>query len=331
MRAHALALAFVLSFLSRIASAQENRVPFLAVFEFQVENKAISLDTAVTLAKLVRSRMVGSCGGVVRLISPEKVVEILSRANKSAAQCKSECEIQTAREIGADYVMTGSVSSLGSQTVVVLDVKKALDGVTVASMNVRTSPDHLADKLDMTVDQLAAMLRDKLRSAAPIRVPEVRKAEPPVGTIVPKSGGALAATWRMPEMRSYLEIDDLRTAVVDKLFKVPSELRMIVYKNGEPLSIAHRGQATYRPIVAKLPGSKVAQFNGLNPFETNDVFVAYRPGDKIELIFLVTIDNVSTASGVQELWTPALRLMFDRVREPGENKTDALLGMQVFN
>ena len=157
-----IALAFLLTLAPIAARAEDQRLPFLVVLEFHVENNAIPIDSAVTLANLVRSRIVRATGGMLKLISREKVIEILTQAQKSAAQCTTECEIETARTIGADYLLTGSVSALAGKAVLVLDVKKTGDGVTVASTSLRAPPAELADQLDAAVDQLTSEFGAKL-------------------------------------------------------------------------------------------------------------------------------------------------------------------------
>ena len=158
-------VALLLALAPLTAEAQEKRLPFLAVLELRVENKVVPLDTASTLANLVRSRVVRAADGAFKLISREQVFEILSKANKSAAQCTAECEVQTAREIGADYVLTGSISPLGDLAVLVLDVKTAKDGVTVASASAKAPAKSLHEKLDAAVDELVAELKPKLGGA----------------------------------------------------------------------------------------------------------------------------------------------------------------------
>ena len=196
-----LALALLLALAPLPARAQEKRVPFLAVLEFRVDNKVVPLDTAATLANLARSRVVRQAGGAFKLMSREQVFEILSKANKSAAQCTAECEVQTAREIGADYVLTGSISPLGAKAVLVLDVKKAKDGVTVASASAKAAAMSLDETLDAAVDQLVAELKEKLGTPVAEKSAEASAPKQPFG-------GTKA------EAAKELETDDLEETVV---------------------------------------------------------------------------------------------------------------------
>ena len=171
-------VALLLVLLPSAALGQEKRVPFLAVLEFAVQSNVMAIDDAVTLADMVRSRVVRPGGQVVKLISREKVIEILSKSAKSAAQCSGQCEIDTAREVGADFVITGRISPLGDKAVLVLDVKKAQDGVTVASMTVKSPVKTLDEKLDAAVDELVAELARKL-GAGPTASPAEEQALKP--------------------------------------------------------------------------------------------------------------------------------------------------------
>ena len=179
-RALILTLALVSVLVPAIAQAQI-RTPFLVVLEFRVDNKVIPLDTAVTLADMVRSRVVQSGSKLVKLISREKVIEILSKGTKTAAQCSGQCEIDTAREVGADFVMTGKISPLGDKAVLVLDVKKAQDGVTVASTLVRAPVKQLDDRLDAAVDAVLTALAEKLSVQPVAKVVEDKASQLPFG------------------------------------------------------------------------------------------------------------------------------------------------------
>ncbi len=156
MAARILALAFLIALAPTSAGADEPPVPRLVVFELQVVGKVISLDTGATLTAMVRQRIVGAIGSRGKLLSKDKVIEIMRQSGKPAVECTGECEVQTARVVGAEYSVSGEVSPLGSNVVLVLDVKRSRDGVTVASKRLKAPPTDLDDKLDATVDALAA-------------------------------------------------------------------------------------------------------------------------------------------------------------------------------
>ena len=176
-----LGLALLLALAPMPAQAEDRRVPFLAVLEFRVQNKVIAIDDAVTLADIVRVRVVQSGSQVVKLISREKVIEILSKGTKSAAQCSGQCEIDTAREVGADFVLTGNISPLGDKVLLVLDVKKAQDGVTVASTMVKSPAKALDEKLVAAVDELVGVLAATLVTVTTAKPVDEKARERPFG------------------------------------------------------------------------------------------------------------------------------------------------------
>ena len=74
---------------------------------------------------------------------------------------------RTARAVSADYVLTGNISALGAKAVMVLDIKKTADGVTVASASAKAKADDLPDQLDALVDKIAAELAARLGDSEP--------------------------------------------------------------------------------------------------------------------------------------------------------------------
>ena len=151
---------------STVAYAQEPRLPKLAVLELSVEGNAIKLDDATGLTDVYRSQLAKSTADAVRFISKEKVFEILKSVEKVAATCTADCEIQTAREIGADYVATGSIALVGKKTVLVLEIKRSQDGAVMASENVTALPDELLDRVRPLADTLAKGFLGRLSQLA---------------------------------------------------------------------------------------------------------------------------------------------------------------------
>ena len=87
-----------------------------------------AVDGAVVLTDIVRTRVVTSAGGALRVLSKEKVFEILQQSGKAAASCTADCQIQTAREVGAEYIVTGTIAKAGGQLVMTLEAKRSRDG-----------------------------------------------------------------------------------------------------------------------------------------------------------------------------------------------------------
>ena len=181
MPARALALALLLVVLPALLGADDARLPKLVVLELKVNGKAIALDVAMTLTGMIRQRTVKAIGNRGKLLSKDKVFEILKQAGKSADKCTGECEVQTARELGAEYAVTGEVNPLGNKAVVVLEIKRSRDGVTVASERLKAPPAELDEKLDATVDALVAQWLGSLDEPTAAKAAEKPGIEPNVG------------------------------------------------------------------------------------------------------------------------------------------------------
>ncbi len=110
--------------------------PKIVVLELRLDNRAIPLDSATVLTDIVRTSVVTTAGSALRVLSKEKVFEILRQFGTSAASCSADCQIQTVQEIGADYFVAGSIAKAGGQLVMTLEVKRARDGALVAAKQV---------------------------------------------------------------------------------------------------------------------------------------------------------------------------------------------------
>ncbi len=191
--------------LPQVAAAQP--IPKLAMLEFKIEGKAITFDDAAALGATARSHLVQSGGGAFKLIAKEKVMEILEQAGVKAERCTSECEIQTARDVGADYVATGSISKVSSRVLVVLDIRRTRDGISVASKDaVMQGTERLVEQVNSLADGVArefvASLGGKPRavSAAEAAEPAAPPREAPAAPAEAsyKTGGLKFEYFNMP-------------------------------------------------------------------------------------------------------------------------------------
>ncbi len=146
-------------------------VPKLAILELKVAGKAIGIDDAVGLSDLFRARATRVLGARVSVISKEKVFEILQAAGREAAKCTGACEIETAREIGAEFVGTGNISVIAKKLVVVVEIKRTRDGVGVAAIDVEVEDlDKMREKVGAAVEEVLVGLLARLdaqKSAEP--------------------------------------------------------------------------------------------------------------------------------------------------------------------
>ena len=134
----------------------------VVVLNLSVPSQAISLDDAVILTDVVRSRLTQFAGDGFKVLSREKVLEILQHSEKTAAQCTGECAVETARTLGADYVIGGTVSKFNGQFAIYLDVKRARDGATVAAQDLEVANTAgLRAGIGKATQELTAMLVEK--------------------------------------------------------------------------------------------------------------------------------------------------------------------------
>ncbi len=137
------------------ATAQPRGRTKLAVLV--LEGRAMSTDEALALTDIFRARLTRNLQGVVDVVSKEKMFEILQSAGKRAQECTSDCQIETARIIGSEFVATATVSAVGSSFSVVAQVKRTRDGTSLAAQDVLVkSKDAIVDGVTGAADKLAA-------------------------------------------------------------------------------------------------------------------------------------------------------------------------------
>ena len=83
--------------------------------------------------------------------------EALLQANgKTLSDCAGECEVDIARKLGADYVLSGRVTQFGTRlSVVTMRLFSTVDGRLIGSAEARaTNLDQLQDAMDGALDKL---------------------------------------------------------------------------------------------------------------------------------------------------------------------------------
>jgi len=161
-----------------MASAAER----LAVLELTGD---LSAKERGLLSDTVRGGIVEAAGETVQVMTRENMEVMLTDMGIDAS-CVAEgaCEVETARNLGVDFVVSGSITSMGGMLIVSMKLHETTGGSLVGSQQVRGA-DGLA-LLD-GVGPAAATLSGKLASnpaPAPQPVqPAVASARPPVGAI----------------------------------------------------------------------------------------------------------------------------------------------------
>ena len=85
----------------------------LAILEFRNIDKAMSQSEIGYIAEIFRDTgaKIGRSG--LNVMTKENILQLLP-PGKRLEQCQGECEVETGRNIGADYVLSGEVRHLSS-------------------------------------------------------------------------------------------------------------------------------------------------------------------------------------------------------------------------
>ena len=70
--------------------------------------------SASYVTDLVRSEVLARGGGSLTMITRENILVLLQAAGRSLEDCEGECEVDTGRRLGADFVITGELLKFGS-------------------------------------------------------------------------------------------------------------------------------------------------------------------------------------------------------------------------
>ena len=72
------------------------------------------------------------------IMTRENMMQILKDQGLSAEDCTGECEVELAKNIGADYVISGDITKLGSMFVLSVKLHATFDGNLLAAESIRT-------------------------------------------------------------------------------------------------------------------------------------------------------------------------------------------------
>ena len=148
----------------------------LAVLELSGK---LPVDDLTTLSAVVRGAVVKSAQGGLAVMTSENM-EVMLNDMGIDASCVSEgaCEVQTARNLGVEYVVTGQVVTMGGKLVATLNLHETTGGSLVSTTLVTgdTSLDLLSTLIPATAELMTA-LSAKSTTTAPAPAPEMSAAE----------------------------------------------------------------------------------------------------------------------------------------------------------
>src|SRR3954465_3050542 len=92
-----------------------------------------------------------------KVITRENMLVLLQSSGKKLEECEGECEVDTGRRIGADYIVTGEIQAIGKRLKIALRLPDTRDGRLIAS-NIASgnTMEELDDSTAKAVEQLYA-------------------------------------------------------------------------------------------------------------------------------------------------------------------------------
>jgi TolB-like protein len=140
----------------------EQRKPSLvAVLDFKSKLKgddAESLDAAY-FSNAVRAAVRRKAPSV-RVMTRENVVVLLEAQGKKLDDCEGECEVDTGRRLGADFVVSGELLRVGTSYKLDLRLHETRDGQLLGGA---AASGHTVDELDANAGQVIGELISPLR------------------------------------------------------------------------------------------------------------------------------------------------------------------------
>ena len=96
----------------------------------------------------------------MRVMTRENVLVLLEAQGKKLEDCEGECEVDTGRRLGADYVVSGDLLKVGTSFKLDLRLHATRDGQLLGGA---TASGHTADELDSDAGQVIGELLSPLR------------------------------------------------------------------------------------------------------------------------------------------------------------------------
>jgi len=113
----------------------------------------------VYFANQVRAEVKRRVPGI-GVMTRENIMILLQSGGKTLAECEGECEVDTGRRLGADYVISGDMLKIGSHFKVDLRLHDTHDGQLISGA---TDSGATADELDARIGQAIEELIKPLR------------------------------------------------------------------------------------------------------------------------------------------------------------------------
>ena len=94
------------------------------------------------------------------VMTRENILVLLQSGGKTLADCEGECEVDTGRRLGADYVISGEMLKVGSHFKVDLRMHDTRDGQLISgATDSGATPDELDARIGEVIEELIKPLR----------------------------------------------------------------------------------------------------------------------------------------------------------------------------
>ncbi len=190
----------------------------LAVLE--LDGSSLTIDEKGVLTDAVRGQVVDSLSGAIQVMTRENMEVMLTDMGLDAS-CVSEgaCEVETARNLGVDYVVTGNVVTMGDMMVVSLKLHETDTGQLLSSKQGQgASSFALLQSIRDPAAQLVVALTHVVPTPKVGPVPKPKKrvdATPKPKSDLPADGGATQSARDAPRKDrplSEVQVRDCRQA-----------------------------------------------------------------------------------------------------------------------
>ena len=119
-------LVFALGLICGLPAAASPATRRIAVLEFQ--GRAVDDEARMTLSDAARAGVLDAARGRDLLVMTRENMAVLLKEMGKVDCSEGDCEVETARNIGADYVLSGEIARIEGTYVVTLKLHKSDDG-----------------------------------------------------------------------------------------------------------------------------------------------------------------------------------------------------------
>jgi hypothetical protein len=151
--------------------------PRLAVLEFYLA-RGLDLDR-IYLSDRVRE-VFGERAPYLFIMTRESAEVLLAAQGKTMAECQGECEVETGKKLGADFIVSGRITKFGSWLLLTLRLHSTSEARLLRAVEAKgKDADALLEACEKTIGDLVAALPKGLAEAKAQQAPAAAPAQLP--------------------------------------------------------------------------------------------------------------------------------------------------------